>query len=246
MPCYLNTGPVLTLLELVRHKGDLKVKKHKNGRRFLTPVSILLVVLCLAIIFSVCRRIYYGHLRDKTLRASPVKVYNAPPEARPSLIKDRTDENVESNETSLSSKTLSGNESLSSETLSDNDVLSSPESSLSSREDEVMDTTGKPKKNPEAEKAEREAALEKRRAETDALLEEASTIVEEGIISLNQVAPQLANYLNSLSKEEQANFLEQSKKTYMSYLPSDANQDTIDEMWQTFLELLDEHGYQPK
>ncbi len=84
-----------------------------------------------------------------------------------------------------------------------------------------------------------QAKLKERLAETDALSNAIKAI-------LQQAAPILANHLNSLSQEEQVAFLEQTRKTFMSQLPPDADSEGIETAWQAFLDFLSQHGYEPK
>lgn len=89
-------------------------------------------------------------------------------------------------------------------------------------------------------------SLKERLAETDALLEEANAVVKEGWASMDAAAPLLVDRLNSLSREEQVTFLEQTRRALGTSVPSDADPADIEAGWQLFLDLLTEHGYQPK
>lgn len=89
-------------------------------------------------------------------------------------------------------------------------------------------------------------SLKERLAETDALLEEANALLEESRASTIEFAPLLVDRLNSLSREEQVAVLEQTRSAFFKEKPSDADPAGIDAGWQLFLEVLTEHGYQPK
>lgn len=216
----------------------------KTGRLVWYGLATLMI---LGIIFKI-----YQHQRDKALRAEPRKIYKAtpwPPENSVKKTSERTEKAavsqdfatptpVVTQETHQDSEGAMPLESESSE--SDGYV----ESTVSREESEGTKDDGAAKARAEWEA--QQAKLKERLAETDALLNESKAIVEEGITSLQQAGPILANHLNSLSPEEQVAFLEQTRKTFMSQLPPNADSDGIETAWQTFLDLLTQHGYEPK
>ena len=56
---------------------------------FNKPITIFILLLCVLIAFSVCRRLY-EYQRDKALRAAPVKLYKPPPMPANPAIKKTT------------------------------------------------------------------------------------------------------------------------------------------------------------
>ena len=166
------------------------------------PFHIFLCILCVAIIISGARRIY-EHQRDKTL----LKIYKTTPWI------DKTTKKETTQVGGTSAIDLDTTNSIEDETgtLSESDPPVVSDSSLPRREDEFTNASEKPENSGDdertkAEQIERQAALQKRFAETDALLEEANTIVVDGKASLDQAGTALANYLNTLSREEQVAF----------------------------------------
>ncbi len=207
-------------------------------------------LLTLAILFIIFTA--YQHQRDKALRAEPRKVYKAAPWSPENSAKKPatgTGKAAVSQDVATPTPVVTqethqhpeGEMPLESEPSESDGTV---ESTVSQEEPENTEDTDAAKARAEWEA--QQAKLKERLAETDALLNESKAIVEEGLASLQQAGPILANHLNSLSQEEQVAFLEQTRKTFMSQLPPDADSEGIETAWQTFLDFLSQHGYEPK
>ncbi len=236
----------------VKHQRSLKMKKDENRKKPPTTkgLKIFLCILGVMITFSVCRRIY-EHQRDKAFRAEPVKVYKTTPQSAKPAIKETT--KVEDADNVVSDPASAPMESDKIRDSSESESAIVSESRFPDRGDEATDASEKSKNSEDAEKAkaeqaeqaERRAALQKRLAETDALLEEAYSVIEDGKASLHQAGIPLANHLNSLSIEQQVTFLEQTRTQFRSQLPKEADPVAIEKGWQMYLDMLAEAGYTP-
>lgn len=212
---------------------------------FNKPITIFIVLLCVVIAFSVCRRIY-EYQRNKALRAAPVTIYKTTPMPANPAIKKTT--KVGTTDNLVPVPTSASMEPDKTQDSSEVESAIVSESSVPDPEGEAMDASEKSENSEDAEEAnaeeaERQAALQKRFAETDALLEEANTIVGDGKASLHQAGTALANFLTSLPREKQVTFLEETRRSLMSKLPSDADQEAIEKGWQMYLDMLSEAGY---
>lgn len=220
------------------------MKKDQNRKMFNKPLSIFICLLCIGITISIGRSIY-EHQRDKSLRAAPVKIYKTTPEVNKTTIK-KTNGVVETpTDLDATKSFIDPNET---RTPSESKTPTVSESSLPRREDALTDASESSVSSEDAEKAKadqskRQADLKKRIAETDALLEESRAVVSDGKASLHQAGTLLANHLNSLSKEDQVAFLEETRKALMGEVPSDADPEIIEKSWQTYLDMLSDSGY---
>ncbi len=220
------------------------MKKDQNRKMFNKPISIFICLLCVAITISIGRSIY-EHQRDKALRAEPVKIYKTTPWVNKTTTKETNGVVETPADLDATKSFIDPNET---RTPSESETPIVSESSLPRREDDLTDAPEKSESSEDAEKAkadqsERQAALKKRFAETDALLEEGRKVVADGKASFHQAGTLLANHLNSLSREDQVAFLEETRKALMDKIPSDADTETIEKGWKRYLDMLSDSGY---
>lgn len=188
--------------------------------------------------------VYHFFLQGKE-DVPPTKTYSATP-AKSDTQKEKTSADSELQMDSAG-ETLTDMETtdMSSDSeLSDSEgdnATANPEDSVVTDSDSGQ--TGFTEAEPAEVKAEMEAA-EKALAGGDALLEEAQQSLEASV-------PIILEHLNSLSPQEQRDFLEETRNSLRSQLTPkvaelvEENPEILDQAWEQYFGLLIEAGYQP-
>ena len=93
--------------------------------------------------------------------------------------------------------------------------------------------------------------LKAKKAEVDQLLADGDALLDQARNTVNQAVPILANHLNTFSREEQREFLNQVRTQMLSQFPPevlelfDNDPELEKKAWQNFLDLLHVHGFDP-
>lgn len=188
--------------------------------------------------------VYHFFLREKT-EAPPTKTYSATP-AKSDTQKEKTsaDSELQMDSAGETLTDMEATDMFSDSELSGSEgdnATANPEDSVATDSD--SGETGFTEAEPPEVKAEMEAA-EKALAGGDALLEEAQQSLEASV-------PIILEHLNSLSPQEQRDFLEETRNSLRSQLTPkvaelvEENPEILDQAWEQYFGMLIEAGYQP-
>lgn len=221
-----------------------------NNRAF-TVYLLFLIILGIGIGLGYW---YIGHHRpaQKMLNAEPTKIYKAveplEPKAQPPNTREATTSKHVHEEDASVTPPVPDTENT--------NVHSSPEQSDLPENTEVSGDIPISQKETEHEhahsKEEREAS-KKLLAEAEKAVESAKQAQKEALEMMREAMPTVANYLNTLSTEEQTKMLREIKTTMsnqISQYPPELRSlieehNVVGEGWKMYLDLLAEAGYTP-
>ena len=188
--------------------------------------------------------VYHLFLREKT-EAPPTKTYSATP----------AKSDTQKQETSADSELLIDSPG---ETLTDMEVTDAPSDSEMS-DSEADNATANPEDSVATDSAQQqtgftEAEITEVKAEMEAArktLAGGEALLERAQQSLDASIPIILEHLNSLSPQEQREFLDQVRNSLRSQLTPevaalvDENPEILEQAWEEYFGMLIEAGYQP-
>ena len=231
------------------------IEKNDRKRKMRNLFFLLFMLFIILIACSVILTLYGDNLF--TPKESETKyIYKSTPRVvKP--INTRREGSIEQSKSSGDSRDLSLNSEKHTETegaaTPSNSEMSTPgPNSIPDVNTETPDSTSEQDRSMNKQKEEeRRQAWEKRKAEINETIEMGEEALKDASKMLDQLIPQLANHLNTLSPEEQHAFLKQMETMMYRQMPPESQDlfkehpEHIDEGWKLILDQLAEHGYTP-
>lgn len=194
---------------------------------------------------------YFGHYRpaQKILKAEPVKKYKTVTPIKPKTQPSKTPGPITSSHSHEEN-------ALEADAPSDQEQSDFQENTEQSRDTSV--SQGKDQEKAEAEdkhpqSKEEQMASKKLKAKADETLQLVQQTQKESLELMREAMPIVVNHLNTLSQDEQREFLQQTKTAManqISQYPPELQPivdefNIVEEGWKMYLDMLAEYGYTP-
>lgn len=244
-------------LRHLRNHPESELTQFKQRLKSFMPPPYIIVILVIIILVGLVFAVLAFH-KSNQMKKEPIKVYkpvHSPQQkASEKVPADRsTVEITDSNSIFGAQTDALPVENTPSEDFSDTD-FETPEATAQSVSEysEPSEPNSDQQKDDTNEEARKLAEhLKVKKAEINQMLREAEQLSSQAQNTLNQAAPILVNHLNSLSSQEQSEFLNQVRTQMLSQFPPevrelfDKNPDLEKKAWQNFLDLLQSRGFDP-